>query len=152
MTWMELSAVSAACAFIVLVVFTVRLLIAVKHSLRQMNEAIALTSHSVVQTAKMTEQLLERVEGLTEDVHTQVRVLEPCFHSVEQAGAAIGDVASVLRKAAKVLHQSIQGAEKTVHTHQKRLQDAMEWATTGFELWQRWQAHKNAKSDTKGSD
>ncbi|MFD0698655.1 DUF948 domain-containing protein [Paenibacillus sp. GCM10027628] len=148
MTWMEISALSAAVAFIILVGFAVRALIAAKHMLSKLSDAADQAKQSVVITAEQTDRLIKQVGMLTEDVHAQVQSLQACFQSIDQAGAAIGDVASALRKASRVMNESIHGAEKVIHTHQKRLQDAIEWATTGIELWHKWQAHRNAKSDT----
>ncbi|TXK86101.1 DUF948 domain-containing protein [Paenibacillus sp. N3.4] len=147
MTWIEISVVSAAVAFILLVGFTLRVLLAATHTLKSLGEAIVQVKKSVELTAEQAEQWISQAAQLTEEVHDQVRVLQPCLRTIEQAGAAIGDVASALGKASRVMNQSVQGVEKVVHTHQKRLQDALEWATTGFELWQRWQANRMAKSD-----
>lgn len=147
MTWIELSIVSSAAAFIVLIVFAVRLLIVAMQSLKQLNVTAVQTKLSVASTAEQAERLMKQVGLLTEEVHMQVLALEPSIQSIEKAGAAVGDVASSLRKASRVMNESIHGAEKVVHTHQKRIHDIMEWATTGFELWQRWQAYRNAKSD-----
>ncbi|MDF2647426.1 MAG: hypothetical protein K0Q73_3231 [Paenibacillus sp.] len=147
MTWIEISIVSSAVAFIVLVGFAIRMLIAIVQILGKMGETAAQAKMNIAETAEQAEQLMKKVGLLTEEVHMQILTLEPSIQSVEKAGAAIGDVASALRKASRVMNETIHGAEKVVHTHQKRIQDAMEWATTGFELWQRWQAQRNAKSD-----
>ncbi|NOU86882.1 DUF948 domain-containing protein [Paenibacillus sp. LMG 31460] len=147
MTWIEISIVSSAVAFIVLVGFAIRMLIAIVQILGKLGDTAAQAKKNIAETAEQAEQLMTKVGLLTEEVHMQILTLEPSIQSVEKAGAAIGDVASALRKASRVMNESIQGAEKVVHTHQKRIQDAMEWATTGFELWQRWQAYRNAKSD-----
>ena len=147
MTWIEISIVSSAVAFIVLVGFAIRMLITIVQILGKLGDTVAQAKKNVAETAEQAEQLMTKVGLLTEEVHMQILTLEPSIQSVEKAGAAIGDVASALRKASRVMNESIHGAEKVVHTHQKRIQDAMEWATTGFELWQRWQAYRNAKSD-----
>lgn len=147
MTWIEISIVSSAVAFIVLVSFAIRMLITIVKILGKLGETAAQAKMSLAETAEQAEHLMTKVGLLTEEVHMQILTLEPSIQSVEKAGAAIGDVASALRKASRVMNESIHGAEKVVHTHQKRIQDAMEWATTGFELWQRWQAYLHAKSD-----
>ncbi|MDQ0874034.1 uncharacterized protein YoxC [Paenibacillus sp. V4I3] len=147
MTWIEISIVSSAVAFIVLVGFAIRMLITIVQILGKLGDTVVQAKMNVAETAEQAEQLMTKVGLLTEEVHMQILTLEPSIQSVEKAGAAIGDVASALRKASRVMNESIHGAEKVVHTHQKRIQDAMEWATTGFELWQRWQALRNAKSD-----
>jgi uncharacterized protein YoxC len=147
MTWIEISIVSSAVAFIVLVGFAIRMLIAIVQILGKLGDTAAQAKKNIAETAEQAEQLMTKVGLLTEEVHMQILTLEPSIQSVEKAGAAIGDVASALRKASRVMNESIHGAEKVVHTHQKRIQDAMEWATTGFELWQRWQEYRNAKSD-----
>ena len=147
MTWIEISIVSSAVAFIVLVGFAIRMLITIVQILGKLGDTAVQAKKNVAETAEQAEKLMTKVGLLTEEVHMQILTLEPSIQSVEKAGAAIGDVASALRKASRVMNESIHGAEKVVHTHQKRIQDAMEWATTGFELWQRWQANRNAKSD-----
>lgn len=147
MTWIEISIVSSAFAFIVLVGFAIRMLMTIVQILGKLGDTAVQAKKNLAETAEQAEQLMTKVGLLTEEVHMQILTLEPSIQSVEKAGAAIGDVASALRKASRVMNESIHGAEKVVHTHQKRIQDAMEWATTGFELWQRWQAYRNAKSD-----
>lgn len=147
MTWIELSIVSSAAAFVILIVFAVRMLITASQTLRQFRDTAAQSQISVANTAEQAERLMKQAGQLAEEVHLQILALEPSIQSFEKAGAAIGDVASSLRKASRVMNDSIHGAEKVVHAHQKRIHDAMEWATTGYELWQRWQAHRNAKSD-----
>ncbi|MZQ85119.1 DUF948 domain-containing protein [Paenibacillus sp. 5J-6] len=147
MTWMEISAAISTLAFIVLVAFAVRTLITAKHLLQQLRETVAQTEQHVAKAAGEAEQLLKQAGQLTEEVHLQVLALESTVQSIEKTGAAIGDVASVLRKGARMMNESLHGAEKVVHTHQKRIQDVMEWATTGHELWVRWQANRKAKSD-----
>ncbi|GGI45749.1 hypothetical protein GCM10008018_13710 [Paenibacillus marchantiophytorum] len=147
MTWIEISIVGSAVAFVLLIAFAVRLLIAATHAIRQVHDAIIQIKQQAAATAEQAEQLFKQTGQLTEEVHMQVLALEPTIQSIGKAGASIGDVASVLRKASQVMNESIHGAERVVNTHHKRIQDAMEWATTGFELWQRWQAHRNAKSD-----
>lgn len=147
MTWIEISFVSSAVAFIVLIGFAIRMLITMVQILGKLGDTAAQAKMNIAETAVQAEHLMEKVGLLTEEVHMQILTLEPSIQSVEKAGAAIGDVASALRKASRVMNESIHGAEKVVHNHQKRIQDAMEWATTGFELWQRWQAYRNAKLD-----
>jgi uncharacterized protein YoxC len=147
MTWIDISVFSSAVAFIVLIGFAVRLLITAARTVDQLGDAIIQTKQHVVKTAEQAEQLLKQAGQLTEEVHMHVLALEPSIQSIEKAGAAVGDVASILRKASRMMNESIHGAEKVVHTHQKRIQDVMEWATTGLDLWQRWQAYRNAKSD-----
>lgn len=147
MTWIEISIVSSAAAFVVLIVFAVRMLITASQTLGQLRDTAAQAQISVVNTAAQAERLMKQAGQLAEEVHLQILALEPSIQSFEKAGAAVGDVASSLRKASRVMNDSIHGAEKVVHTHQKRIHDAMEWATTGYELWQRWQAYRNAKSD-----
>ncbi|MCY9667374.1 DUF948 domain-containing protein [Paenibacillus alginolyticus] len=147
MTWIEISIVSSAAAFIVLIVFAIRMLITIVQFLGKLGDTAAQAKISLAESAEQAEHLMKKVGLLTEEVHMQILALEPSIQSVEKAGAAIGDVASALRKASRMMNESIHGAEKVVHTHQKRIHDAMEWATTGLELWQRWKAHRNAKSD-----
>jgi uncharacterized protein YoxC len=147
MTWIEISIVSSAAAFIVLIGFAIRMLITLVQILGKLGDTAAQAKINLAETAVQAEHLMTKVGLLTEEVHMQILALEPSIQSVEKAGAAIGDVASALRNASRVMNESIHGAEKVVHTHQKRIQDAMEWATTGFELWQRWRAYRNAKSD-----
>lgn len=98
MTWMEISAASSALAFIVLVVFAVRMLITAKRMLQQLSDTVAQTEQHVAKAAGEAEQLLKQVGQLTEEVHLQVLALESTVQSIEKTGAAIGDVASVVRK------------------------------------------------------
>ncbi|MDR6548857.1 DUF948 domain-containing protein [Paenibacillus qinlingensis] len=147
MTWTEISIVSLAVACIVLIVFTVRMFITATRTLRVLGDAVVEVKQQVVQTTEHSENLMKQIGQLTEEVHLQILALEPSMQAVEKAGVAVGEAASTLRKASRMMNDSLLGAEKVVHTHQKRIHDVMEWATTGFELWQRWQAHRNAKSD-----
>jgi uncharacterized protein YoxC len=147
MTWSEISIVSLAAACLVLIVFTVRMIISATRTLRLLGDTVIEVKQQIVHTTEHAENLMKQLGQLTEEVHLQVLALEPSIQSVEKAGKAVGEVASTLRKASRMMNDSLLGAEKVVHTHQKRIHDIMEWATTGYELWQRWQAQRNAKSD-----
>ncbi|WNR43246.1 DUF948 domain-containing protein [Paenibacillus roseipurpureus] len=147
MTWIEISIVSLAVASLVLILFIIRFLVTATRTVRVLGDSVVEVKQEIVHTTEHTENLMKQIGQLTEEVHMQLHALEPSRQSIEKAGAAIGDVASTLRKASRLINDSMFGAEKVVHTHQKRIQDAMEWATTGWELWQRWQAHRNAKSE-----
>lgn len=147
MTWSEISIVSMAVACLVLIAFTVRMFITATRTLRLLGDTVVEVKQQIVHTTEQAENLMKQLGQLTEEVHLQLLALEPSIQSVEKAGIAVGEVASALRKASRMMNDSLLGAEKVVYTHQKRIHDVMEWATTGFELWQRWQAHRNAKSD-----
>ncbi|NOU67250.1 DUF948 domain-containing protein [Paenibacillus sp. LMG 31461] len=147
MTWSEISIVSLAVACLVLIVFTVRMIITATRTLRLLGDTVIEVKQQIVHTTEHAENLMKQLGQLTEEVHLQVLALEPSIQSVEKAGKAVGEVASTLRKASRMMNDSLLGAEKVVHTHQKRIHDIMEWATTGYELWQRWQAQRSAKSD-----
>jgi uncharacterized protein YoxC len=147
MTWSEISIVSLAVACLVLIAFTVRMFITATRTLRLLGDTVVEVKQQIGHTTEQAENLMKQLGQLTEEVHLQLLALEPSIQSVEKAGVAVEEVASTLHKASRMMNESILGAEKVVHTHQKRIHDVMEWATTGFELWQRWQAHRNAKSD-----
>ena len=147
MTWSEISIVSLAVACLVLIAFTVRMFITATRTLRLLGDTVVEVKQQIVHTTEQAENLMKQLGQLTEEVHLQLLALEPSIQSVEKAGIAVGEVASTLRKASRMMNDSLLGAEKVVNTHQKRIHDVMEWATTGYELWQRWQAHRNAKSD-----
>lgn len=145
MTWIEISIVTIAVAVFVLIAYTVRMFITATRTLRIVSDTVVEVKQQVAQTTEQAENLMKQIGQLTEEVHLQILALEPSIQAVEKAGVAVGEAASTLRKASRLVNGSMLGAEKVVHTHHKRIQDVMEWATTGFELWQRWQAHRNAK-------
>ncbi|MGG1551472.1 DUF948 domain-containing protein [Paenibacillus ferrarius] len=149
MSWIEISVVSAAAAFIVLAVFAVRLLITARSTLQHLGRTADNVQTSVTAATAQAEQLMQQVGKLAQDVDRQLQALEPAVKATEKAGQAMGDMAAALGYTAKKLRTSIAGAERVVSDHQRRIQDAMEWATTGYELWQRWQSYRNAKNDTK---
>ncbi|MGG1518430.1 DUF948 domain-containing protein [Paenibacillus oryzisoli] len=149
MSWIEVSVVTVAAAFIVLVVFAVRLFITARSTLQHLGRTADNVQTSVTAATAQAEQLMQQVGKLAQDVDQQLLALEPAVRSVEKAGQAMGDVAAALGYTAKKLRTSIAGAERVVSDHHRRIQDAMEWATTGYELWQRWQSYRNAKNDTK---
>lgn len=145
MTWIEISIVTVAIAVLVLIAYMVRMFITATRTLRIVGDTVVEFKHQITQTTEQAENLMKQLGKLTEEVHLQILALEPSIQAVERAGVAVGEAASTLRKASRLVNGSMLGAEKVVHKHHKRIQDAMEWATTGFELWQRWQAHRNAK-------
>ncbi|UJF31661.1 DUF948 domain-containing protein [Paenibacillus hexagrammi] len=152
MTWVDISAVCAAAAFVVLVVFAVRALIAARAALLQVSSATAEAQQVVRETAEQSDLLLKQANAVAKDMHHHVQLLQRSLGKVEQAGAAVGEVTASLRLASKVMNQSIHSAERVVQQHQRRVSDVIEWAATGMELWQRWQAHRQTKSDYSGSE
>lgn len=152
MTWMEISCVSAAAAFIVLVGYAVVTLIAARLALQQISDAVSETRQAVLYTAEQSDRLLQEARELTADVRSGAQTLQQSLEHAQQAGAAVGEVVSSLYSASRTMSQTILNAERAVQAHKERLQDAFEWAATGVELWQRWQANRQAKADLNESD
>lgn len=146
MTWLVISAVSGAAAFIICMIFMIRTLTAARSSLEQVNQTLTQVRQVLEDSVDPAKQLIASGTSLTEEVRGRIKSLEGLFDSVNQVGAAAGEAAEVLKNATTMATKSISGVQRTAQTHQKRLQDGVEWVTTGIELWHRWQDYKRSKS------
>jgi uncharacterized protein YoxC len=152
MTWLEISAVVVTLVILVCAYYLVRALIAVKASLVQVNLTMKLMQITLEETAEPAKQLMVSSTRLTEEIQEKIQTLQGLFQSMNEAKEAVGDAATTIRKASTVVSQSVTSAQKAAQAHQKRLQDGLEWATTGIELWHRWQAYKQTKMEFGKND
>jgi len=151
-SWTEISAVAAGLAALVVAAVAVRTLLAARKALRQIGAAAAESAACLQRTSQSAEALLQEASELTQTARRQLAALEKGALAVGGTAEAVGQVNAALRKASQLMNSSIHGVERTVQAHQRRLQDAMEWAATGMELWQRWQAHRQARTDSPEPD
>jgi uncharacterized protein YoxC len=142
-------AIAAAAAFVVLATVAVRMLITARQTMRQASEAIERLEQRLEETGERANRLLERTDAIAADVHTKLQTLTGAVNSAREIGTSLSEVGGTMRQASKKLARSVFEVERAVYAHRERVQEAMEWAATGVELWQRWQAGRKAHSERK---
>lgn len=147
MNWFEISAISIVVLIGFCAYFLIRTLIAAKAAFKQMQVTMQQVQQTLDEASEPSRRLLTSGVRLTESLHEKVDSLDGLFGSLEEAKGAVGDAAAVMRKASEVVTHSISSAQRAAQVHQKRLQDSIEWATAGLELWHRWQAHRQSKAE-----
>lgn len=142
---------AAAVAIIVMTGVAVRTLLAAQMTLKQAGETIARMERQLEETAGQTKQLLQTTNRIAADVEKKLDAASSIAASVRDMGDSLSEVGGTVRKASKSLTRSVLEVEQAVHTHRARVQGALEWAVTGVELWQRWQAGRKAQERSEGS-
>jgi uncharacterized protein YoxC len=151
MSIMEWCWAAAAVAVVVLAGMAARTLATARTALRQAGEAISRMERHLEDTAGQTQQLLQTSNRIATDIEKKLDAAKSVAESVRDMGESLNRVGSTVRKASASLSRSVLEVEQAVHTHRARVQEALEWAATGVELWQRWQAGRNAQARSKGT-
>jgi uncharacterized protein YoxC len=142
-------AIAAVAAFVVLAAAAVRTLLAAHQTMRQASEFMDRFGQRLEETGEQANELLKKTEAIAADVHNKLQTLTVAVNSAREIGVSLSEVGGTVRQASKTLARSVFEVEQAVHAHKARVQEAMEWAATGVELWQRWQAGRRAHSERK---
>lgn len=150
MTIAEWCWAAAAVAIIGLTGVAARFLLTARTTLRQTGETIARMERELEETAAETKRLLQTTNRIAADVEKKLDAVSSITSSVRDMGDSLSEVGGTVRKASKSLARSVLEVEQAVHKHRARVQEALEWAVTGVELWQRWQAGRKAQARSEG--
>lgn len=144
----EWSVAFIALAFIVLVVYTVLTLRSARASLDQVNQALSQMQQQLNDISKETLELLQQTNRITADVHNKIKSADSLFQSAQQVGEAVHEVVSSVKQVSATVSQSVMNhVQQAVHKNRNTVSEMTEWATIAIRIWQKWQAHKEAKAN-----
>jgi uncharacterized protein YoxC len=103
MNWYEISAVSAASAFVALVLYALWTLHAAKEFMRKTDASITRFTETADETMHLSRQLLRAMRTMIDDAHAQSQKLQGVLGAVSEFGGAVSDAAAGVRKAASAL-------------------------------------------------
>lgn len=142
----QISVAVIAVAFVALAVYAVTALRSVRDSLQQASHSIAELEKHMEQVSGETVKLLSSTNQLTEDLNRKLKHVDTFFESVGDVGQAVQQVASSVKQVSATVTNSVTGSvQKSVHTHQSKIDEAMMWAKAAMTLWQKISSLKTNK-------
>lgn len=127
----EISALIAALAFVVLVVYLIKTLVSARSSLDQATQTLADIQRTIDAVSSDVKEVVSTANEMTSNIHVQVKKLEPVVDSVENVGEALEEITSVLRsvsvgvaKGVRKAASRFEEAPKTKPTESPKAQTA----------------------------
>ena len=139
-----ISALVAAIAFAVLVIFLVRTLKSANRTLDHVANTMAGLEKQINGITKETEELLHRTNRLADDIQEKAESLNTVFSSVKDLGDSVGQV-----------NQSIRHVSNTVSTQVVKQSDqiakAVQWGNVAIDLYAKFKQRKE-QNETQGGE
>jgi uncharacterized protein YoxC len=145
----EISIAVMALTAVLSAIFLIRMLQSAGAVLKRLDQSISLLQRQVETAIEESVKLMQSANKLTADVSCKLKAADPLFASIRQAGESFREVSRSLRQVSAAVSQSVNGVQKAVHNHQNRLQEVVEWAASGLQLWQSRQACRQGKTGSK---
>ncbi|MCR8643834.1 DUF948 domain-containing protein [Paenibacillus sp. N1-5-1-14] len=135
----EWSAVGAAVAFIVLVVYLIITLRAAKRTLRHMERTLSQASETIDLTAKHSRQLMRSWRGLSEEIYLDARSLRGVVEAISGFGKVVREFTESLSRISTWLSKVGEPAkaEKKAEMKATAAEAAVDWFTLGTELYRK---------------
>lgn len=108
----EISALIAAIAFVVLVIYLIKTLVSAKTSLDQATQTLADIQQTIDAVSTDVKEVVSTANEMTSNIHVQVKKLEPVVDSVENVGEALEEITSVLKSVSVGFTKGIRKAAK----------------------------------------
>lgn len=148
----EISIAFIAVAFVVLVFFLVRMIIAARISLEQANRTLAAIQSEMHGLSLETTRLIQNTNVITADVQTKMKSLDSLFNSVGQVGDAVHQVTDSVKQVSAAVTNTTQQVHRNISANKVRIADILEWANAGFLIWKnvsgRIKENKNSNENT----
>ncbi len=136
-----ISALVAAVAFAVLVIYLVRTLKSANRTLDHLANTMAGLEKQINGITKETEELLHRTNRLADDIQGKTESLNTVFSSVKELGDSVGQV-----------NQSIRHVSNTVSTQAIKQSDqiaqAVQWGNVAIDLYTKFKQRKQQQNSS----
>lgn len=130
-----ISALIAAIAFAVLVIYLVRTLKSANRTLDHVANTMAGLEKQVNGITKETEELLHRTNRLADDIEEKTSALSGLFSSVKELGDSFGKVNQSIRHVSDVVStQTVQQSEQ--------IAKAVQWGNVAIDLYDKFKKRK----------
>jgi uncharacterized protein YoxC len=147
----EICVSAVSVAFIVLVAFAVRTLHVSQKAILQANTAMQRTQLRIDEAAEQSLQWLRLSTELIRDIQRKLDALDVFIDSVGHLSAGVEHAGKTVRQLSLAVSRSVENVQKTLHHHRDAVAEAVELATAGYQLWQRWQAHRRPERQSTES-
>lgn len=138
MTWMlYVSALIAAIAFAVLVIYLVQTLKALRTTLENVASTVDSLQNQLTGVTEETERLLHNTNKLTEDLHEKSQALDSLFNQVKEVGNSLGKLNQSFKN---ISNQVASGTER----YSEQVEKVVEWSSALMTIWQKWKTKQKS--------
>jgi uncharacterized protein YoxC len=102
-----------AAAFVVLVVYLIRILLKGMGSLEETNKTLAEVRTAIHGLTQESKQLIHSANQITTDVKGKIKTVEPIFESAQEVGEALHSVTRTVKQAASVIGDALHPTIET---------------------------------------
>jgi uncharacterized protein YoxC len=151
MNWYEISAISAAAAFVMLVIYAIWTLHRARALMRKIEVSIAQITHTVDETTRLSRQLMRAMRGMIDDLQVKSREMQVVYDSVIDLGKSVRGLADLLRRTSEFLsklgghkpssHSSMpkQGPKDQADSSRSEASGRVDWMQMGFDCFRQFQ-------------
>ena len=107
-----------------------------KASIAQANDTLKAIRVGLDETGKEMRRLLQTAERLAQDVQDKLDSAQSFFLSVRETGDAVYEAVRVMKQVLASVSRTMKGVQESVHRHQRKRPDIMEWISYGIEMYQ----------------
>lgn len=127
----EISIAVIALAFVVLVIYLISAIKALRITLGQVNQTLAETRHQLGDLGGQTQKILEHTNQISFDLKQKVEAINPIFN-------AIGDAGEVFEHRAAQLKSELKASSELKEDEKlKAIEAIFELGGAGIKLWQK---------------
>ncbi|NRD76147.1 DUF948 domain-containing protein [Bacillus sp. BRMEA1] len=140
-----LSVALIAVAFLILVIYLSSTLKSLQVTLTRVSDTLKGLEKQLEGVTSETTLLLQKTNSLAEDFQEKSESL----NSVVEAVRSVGTTVSQFNGTLQTISNSVQ---HTVEDNKEKISQIVQWSNVVMELKDKWQARKQAKSETKVTD
>ncbi len=141
MTWiLYISALIAAIAFGVLVIYLVQTLKSLRTTLDNVATTVDSLEKQLTGITRETERLLHNTNILTEDIQQKSIALNTVFDQVKEVGGSLGNLNDSLKN---LSNQVVSGTER----YSDEVEKVVEWSSAIMRIWQRWKVKQKSTEE-----
>lgn len=134
----EISVAVIAVAFVVLVVYIVRVLKTFQETLQSVNKTVERIDGDWEMIREQSVDLLQETKALAADLNQKSRQLDSLFVSVKDVGNSVNQVSSAVARQAE--------------RHREQLGNLLAITGFGLETWQKWKEMKRREPSPQKED
>lgn len=112
----------------------------------RVNETLDGLRREVETVGRETVTLLQSTDRLVKDSEAKLHSFDPICESVRNTGEVLQEVTGTVKQVSAAVSRSAAGISESMIKHQNRLSDVAEFASLGFQIWQKWHDQRTAKT------
>jgi len=136
----EISVAVLTLAVVVLIVYVIGALKAVKLTLEQTNLTMGQMQQDLVKVSEEAAIVMQSTDGLIRDVQLKLHAFDPLLESVSVAGEAIAQLSGSAKQVSATVSHMTEDLHNTIHQNQSRIADVIGMATEGVQLYRKIQS------------